>query len=64
MTENTITPAVLNDIDAAAYLGITKYWLRNNRRSPSAPPFVKIGGRIKYRIESLDTWLEQQEVVN
>lgn len=60
----TITPAVLNDTQAAEYLGITKYWLRNNRRSPQAPPFVKIGGRIRYRVASLDTWLQQQEVKN
>lgn len=59
-----MTPAVLNDIDAATYLGITPYWLRNKRYTPQAPPFVKIGGRIKYRIATLDTWLEQQEVVN
>lgn len=60
----TITPATLNEQDAAEYLGITKYWLRNNRRSPQAPPFVKIGGRVRYRVESLNRWLDQQEVVN
>jgi len=61
---NTTTPAVMTDEQAAEYLGITKYWLRNNRRSPQAPPFVKIGGRIRYRVTSLDSWLEQQEVMN
>lgn len=60
----TITPAVLNEQEAAEYLGITKYWLRNNRRSPAAPPFVKIGGRVRYRVETLDRWLDQQEVKN
>lgn len=59
-----ITPAVINDVQAADYLGITPYWLRNNRRSPSAPPFVKVGGRIRYRVESLDEWLLQQEIKN
>lgn len=64
MTDTTITPAVLTDVQAAEYLGITPYWLRNNRRAPAAPPFVKIGGRVRYRVESLDAWLEQQEVKN
>lgn len=60
----TITPAVLNEQEAAEYLGITKYWLRNNRRSPAAPPFCRLGGRIRYRVETLDRWLAAQEVVN
>lgn len=60
----TITPAVIDDVQAATYLGISPHWLRNNRRSPSAPPFIKIGGRIRYRVSSLDTWLQQQEVKN
>ncbi|MCU4298187.1 DNA-binding protein [Brevibacterium permense] len=59
---SNITPAVLNDEQAAEYLGITKYWLRNNRRSPAAPPHLKIGGRVRYRVESLDAWISQQEV--
>ena len=59
-----LTPAVMDEHAAANYIGLTATWLRNNRRSPVAPPFCKLGGRIRYRRESLDTWLKQQEVMN
>ncbi|WP_432789809.1 helix-turn-helix domain-containing protein [Brevibacterium sp. K11IcPPYGO002] len=54
--------AVMNEYQAAEYIGCSVSWLRNNRRSPATPPFVKVGKNVRYRIESLDTWLEQQEV--
>ena len=54
--------AVMNEYEAAEYIGCSVSWLRNNRRSPATPPFVKVGKSVRYRIESLDTWLEQQEV--
>ncbi|MFF8894567.1 helix-turn-helix transcriptional regulator [Brevibacterium casei] len=57
-------PAVMNEHQAAAYIGLSASWLRNNRRSPQAPPYCKLGGRVRYRIESLDLWLAQQEVKN
>ncbi|QPS32740.1 helix-turn-helix domain-containing protein [Brevibacterium casei] len=59
-----VQPAVMNEREAAAYVGLTTSWLRNNRRSPQAPPYCKLGGRVRYRIESLDLWLAQQEVKN
>ncbi|WP_258402868.1 MULTISPECIES: helix-turn-helix transcriptional regulator [Bacteria] len=54
----------MNEHQAAAYIGLSASWLRNNRRSPQAPPYCKLGGRVRYRIESLDLWLAQQEVKN
>ncbi len=54
--------AVMNEHEAAEYIGCSVSWLRNNRRSPATPPFVKVGKNVRYRIGSLDTWLEQQEV--
>ncbi|PCC49414.1 helix-turn-helix transcriptional regulator [Brevibacterium aurantiacum] len=65
MSENnsaSLQPAVINDVQAAEYLGLTTSWLRNNRKSPSAPPFCKLGGRVRYRVESLNEWVRQQEV--
>lgn len=56
-------PAAMTEHDAAAYLSVSVSWLRNNRRSPVAPPHCRIGARtIRYRRESLDAWLAQQEV--
>lgn len=59
-----IIPAVMNEKEAAAYIGCSVSWLRNGRRASTRPPFLKIGGSIRYRRESLDQWLVQQEVRN
>lgn len=62
--EDHLRPEVVDEHVAAEMIGVSVQWLRNNRRSPSAPPFCKIGSRIRYRPESLRTWVRQQEVVN
>ena len=62
--DNTYEPEVVNEHVAAEIIGVSVKWLRNNRRSPAAPPFCKIGSRIRYRPESLRTWVRQQEVSN
>lgn len=54
--------AVMDEYEAAEYIGCSVSWLRNDRRSSATPPFVKVGRNVRYRIESLDRWLEQQEV--
>lgn len=54
--------AVMDEHQAAEYIGSSVYWLRNNRRSSMTPPFCKVGKNVRYRIESLDAWLLQQEV--
>lgn len=56
-------PAAMNEHDAADYLAVSVSWLRNNRRSPVAPPHCRIGSRtVRYRRAALDAWLAQQEV--
>lgn len=56
--------AVMDEHAAAEYIGCSVYWLRNNRKSSVTPPFCKVGKNVRYRIESLDEWLKQQEVKN
>lgn len=56
--------AVMDEHDAAEYIGCSVYWLRNNRKSPMTPPFCKVGKNVRYRIDSLDEWLKQQEIRN
>lgn len=63
-TKHTYEPEAVNEHIAADIIGVSVQWLRNNRRSPSAPPFCKIGSRIRYRPETLRAWVRQQEVVN
>lgn len=60
-----VTPRVVSEEDAARYLGVSASSLRKGRmpgrraaQMPS-PPFVKIGRRVGYLIEDLETWLRQ-----
>lgn len=59
-----LRPEVVDEKIAAEIIGVSVQWLRNNRRSPSAPPFCKIGSRIRYRPDTLREWVRQQEIVN
>lgn len=56
--------AVMNEHEAAEYIGCSVSWLRNYRRSPATPPFTKIGKNVRYQIRTLDEWLTQREIKN
>ena len=60
--DNYLRPEVVDEHEAARIIGVSVQWLRNNRRTPAAPPFCKIGSRIRYRVETLREWVRQQEV--
>lgn len=48
---------------AADYLGIKPITLRTWRCNKRYTiPFIKVGGRIRYRKEDLDAWLESRTV--
>lgn len=62
MVANGIAKAVDEHI-AAEYIGVKVSWLRNNRRSPITPPYLRYGAKtVRYHIEDLDRWLEAQKV--
>ena len=63
---NTL-PLMLTDVEAAEYLGVSVSYLRKSRsdgaikgRTPP-PPFVKIGGKVRYRRIDLDEWVDALE---
>lgn len=58
-------PALLNDVDAAAYIGMSAMFLRRARsegqvgnRTP-APKYVEIGGSVRYERSELDRWIRE-----
>lgn len=62
MVANGIAKAV-DEYIAAEYIGVKVSWLRNNRRSPISPPYLRYGAKtIRYHIEDLDRWMEAQKV--
>lgn len=57
---------VLTEIETAAYIGMSRSYLRQSRmegnrpnRTP-APPFIRIGRSVRYLKEDLDLWLDQR----
>lgn len=59
---------LLREDAAAVYLDISVSFLRKGRMEGTRkgktppPPFIKIGKAIRYRVEDLDSWLEQRKV--
>ena len=47
--------------EAAKFLGMSDSWLRRSRMISSTeegPPFVRIGGAVRYVIRDLEAWVE------
>lgn len=58
----------INEKEAAPYIGMSISFLRQSRmegnrqnRTPG-PPYVKIGRAVRYLVNDLDTWLEQNRI--
>jgi hypothetical protein len=72
LVPNEQIPQLLDEKQAAAWLGVSVVYLRRarscgttGRRTP-APPFVRVGGRVYYRRADLEKWvgnLRAQEAV-
>lgn len=52
---------LLTEAEVARLLGLSPRTLRRWRHANrSGPPFVYIGGRVRYRRDELEAWLESQ----
>lgn len=62
--------ATLNERDAARYLGLSHYTLRQARarvwakpyRQPSGPAYLKLGRTVRYRLADLDAYLDAHRI--
>jgi predicted DNA-binding transcriptional regulator AlpA len=56
---NYPTAQTIVESDAAYYIGMSVSWLRQSRANGNqdAPPYLKIGRAVRYRISDLDEWL-------
>jgi predicted DNA-binding transcriptional regulator AlpA len=54
----------LREPDAAAYIGLSRAFLRAARlgRGTPGPAYVRIGRAVRYRVRDLDAFLEQHVV--
>ena len=46
--------------EVARRIGWSPETLANRRWKGSGPPYLKIGGRVRYRLSDLADWLDQQ----
>jgi predicted DNA-binding transcriptional regulator AlpA len=60
---NLRSPAYLNEMEAAQYLGVSVKSLRRWRFDRRGPTYAKIGGKlIRYPLTNLDDWVSLQMV--
>lgn len=51
----TVSPA-----ECAERIGLKPSTLRNQRWRGDGPPFVRVGGRVRYRLVDIAEWLESR----
>lgn len=63
LKKSSRTPRALSEIEAAAYISMSRSFLAQSRMHghfrgrTKAPPFIKIGRSVRYLREDLDSWL-------
>jgi len=48
---------LLSTFDTATYLGVPRQTLATWRSHATGPAYIRIGRHIKYRLQTLDTWV-------
>jgi excisionase family DNA binding protein len=54
-------PEYLTEKEAAEILKVSPYTLAKLRKEGNGPPYVKIGGSIRYIKETIQEWVKAQE---
>lgn len=55
-----VTPRYLRTHDAATFLGLSGRTLEKHRCTGTGPIFRKLGGRVVYAIDDLETWAAER----
>lgn len=53
-----VSSGLLDTVRAAEFLGISKQTMANWRMRGNGPPFIKMGGAVRYKPEDLNSWLD------
>jgi len=53
---------VVNEQDAADFLGLAVQTLRNRRFTRQPPNYLKLGRSVRYRVEDLESYLNECRV--
>ncbi len=52
--------ALINEMEAASYLNLSRSFLRQARMHGEGPRFFKLGHLVKYKLKDLDHWVESR----
>lgn len=55
------TPILLTPKQAARHLNLSVSWLAKRRLAGDGPPYVKLGGAVRYVEASLQQWMKGQQ---
>jgi hypothetical protein len=55
-------PPLLQETDAAGYIGMSVAFLRQARVRARGPAYFRIGRSVRYRLSDLDAWLSERRV--
>lgn len=53
------SPNLLSIVELATLLGVSRTAVYSLRYEGKGPPFIRIGNRVRYRPQDVDTWLRQ-----
>jgi predicted DNA-binding transcriptional regulator AlpA len=54
-------PTLLTPKQAARHLNLSVSWLAKRRLAGDGPPYVKLGGAVRYAEASLQQWMKGQQ---
>jgi predicted DNA-binding transcriptional regulator AlpA len=57
----TAAPTLLTPKQAARYLNLSVSWLAKRRLAGDGPPYIKLGGAVRYAEASLQQWMKGQQ---
>ena len=55
------TPILLTPKQAARHLNLSVSWLAKRRLAGDGPPYIKLGGAVRYAEASLQQWMKGQQ---
>ena len=55
------TPILLTPKQAARHLNLSVSWLAKRRLAGDGPPYVKLGGAVRYAEASIQQWMKSQQ---
>lgn len=58
MTKQNLPPRLLYTVEAGRFLGLSARTLEKHRYCGSGPAYLRLGGRVVYKLDDLVAWSE------